>query len=213
MQIYRLILLVGTLGFALMASACNVTTPSQVNTTKMKVKDQMVTETLSTDHVDLAHVAATSRNILRNDNEEVAMTIPYLPGGEIRAGDLGAAYKHAFEAQGVTHLSVALVAITDSQYAGKAVVSYQALVAVQPNDCMRIPGYQGTESLDNFDSYQYGCEMQLELSEMIDDPSDLLGKLNPPDANSRRNGAITDPYQAGTPNQPLQGMSASSIGK
>jgi type IV pilus biogenesis protein CpaD/CtpE len=91
-------------------------------------------------------------------------------------------------------------------------VSYQALVAQQADECGRIPGYQGTESMDNFDSYQYGCETQATLSQMINDPADLLGRQNPPDANSRRNGANIEPYMLGTPNPPLKGMSASTIG-
>lgn len=216
MQAYRLILVVGTLGALLMASACtpDITTPSDINTSGLKVKDQTVTETFNADHVDLKHVAATARKVLRNGNREVSMTIPYLPpGGEARASDLGAAYKDAFAAQGVTHVSVALVAMTDSEEADKAVVSYQALVAQQADDCSRLPGYQGTESMDNFGTYQYGCETQAALSQMIDDPSDLLGKQNAPAANSRRNGANIEPYMLGTANQPMQGMSASSIGK
>lgn len=215
MQTYRLILLVGMLGVLLMASACtpDITTPSDVNISGLKVKDKTVTELYSTDQVDLKHVAATARNVLRNGNKDVTLNIPYLPGGETRARDLGAAYKDAFAAQGVTHVSVALVAMTDSEDAGTAVVSYQALVAQQADGCGRMPGYQGTETMDGFDSYQYGCETQAAFSQMIDDPSDLLGNQNPPEANSRRDGAIIEPYMAGTPNAPLKGMSASSIGQ
>ena len=213
MQAHKLILLAGTLGIALMASACDLTTPSQMNTSKLKIKEHVVTETLSADHVDLARVAATAQNVLRNGDKDVTLTIPYLPGGVAKAGDIGAAYKSAFAAQGVTHFSVALVVMTDRQDAEKAVVSYQSQVAMQSGDCVRIPGYQGTEDMDNYGDYQYGCETQAQLGKMVHDPSDLLGKENPPEADSRRNGAIIDPYQAGTPNQPLKGMSASSIGK
>ena len=213
MQAYKLILLVGTLGISLMVSACDLTTPSEVNTTKLKVQDKMVTEMLSADHVDMAHVSSTARNVIRSGNGDVTMTIPYLPGGVVKAGDLGTAYKSAFAAQGVTHFSIALVAMKDGQDTNNAVVSYQSSVAAQADNCGRIPGYQGTETMDNFDDYKYGCETQAQLGKMVYDPSDLLGKTNPPDANSRRNGAIIDPYQAGTPNQPLKGMSASDIGK
>jgi len=214
MQAYRLILLVGTLSAMLMASACtpDMATPSDMNTSQLKVRDQTVTEIFSTDHVDLRHVAATARNVLRNGNKDVTLTIPYLPGGETRAVDLGTAYKNAFAAQGATHVSVVLVAMTDSADTDKAVASYEALVTVQAEDCGRIPGYQGTESSEGFDSYQYGCETQAAMGQMIEDPSDLLGKQNAPDANSRRNGAIIEPYMLGTPNTQMKGMSASSIG-
>jgi type IV pilus biogenesis protein CpaD/CtpE len=212
MRIHRLIVLGGALGIMLMASACDLTTPSQVNTAKIKVKDKTITEVYSVDHVDLKHVAATARIVLRNGNKEVTMTVPYLPGGGGRAGDLAEAYKAAFAAQGVTHFSAELVAMTDSQDTDKAVVSYETQVAEQPESCSRIPGFAGADSMDDYNDYQYGCETETNLSRMIDDPTDLLGKANPPEANSRRNGPITDPYQSGTPNSPMKGMQASSIG-
>ena len=219
MQAYRLILLVGTLGVALAVSACNdesylnLTTPSQVNTGKMEVKDQMATETLSADHIDQKGVVTVAQHILRNGNEDVTLTIPYLPDGKAQAGYLGAVYQHAFEEQGLTHSSVNMVPVTDSQYAKNVLVSYKTLVASQPKDCGRIPGYQGTETLEGFGDYRYGCEVNATISKMVDDPADLLGKTNPPEANSRRNGAIIDPYQAGTPNQPIKGMQASTVGQ
>jgi len=213
MQAYKLILLLGTMGFGLMVSACDVTTPSDVNVSKLKVKDQIITETIGTNAVDLKRVALISRKVLRNGNGDVTLTIPYTQGGAIRAGDLGTAYKNAFAAQGVTHVTVALVAMADNQDTDHAVVSFRGLVAKQAEDCGRIPGYQGTEDMDNYDGYQYGCETQGDMARMIDDPSDLMGQENAPEANSRRNGAIIEPYTVGTPNQPLKGMSASDVGK
>ena len=213
MQAYKLILLAGALSVTLMISACDPTTPSQVNLSKLHVKDQTVTETYSADHVDLAQVNATADKVLRNGNKDVALTIPYPPGGASAAANMGAAYKRAFAAQGATHVSVALVAMTDSQDADKAVVSHQVLAAVQPGDCGRIPGYQGTDTLDSVEQYQFGCEMQAATGKMIADPSDLLGKAPPSEADSRRNGLIVDPYETAIPNKPIGGMSASSVGK
>ena len=212
MQAYKLILLLGTLGFALTLSACDVTTPSDINTSKLKIKDQIVAETLSASQVDLKSVAAIAPKVLRNGNRELTLTVPYLPGGEAWARDLGEAYGNAFVKQGVRHVSVALLAMTDPQDTKKIVATYQALVAKQAEDCSRIPGYQGPVGMDNYNGYQYGCETQGQLARMIADPTDLLGKKAPSEADSRRNGAIIEPYMAGTPNQPLQGMSASSIG-
>jgi type IV pilus biogenesis protein CpaD/CtpE len=47
---------------------------------------------------------------------------------------------------------------------------------------------------------------------MIADPSDLLGKANPPVADSQRNGILIDNYRQGKPSEPLKGFTASSIG-
>lgn len=213
MQPYKLILLLGTLGFGLMVSACDPTTPSEVNVSKLHVKDQVITDTLSTNAVDLKHVAVISRKVLRNGNGDVTLTIPYAQGGFVKAGDLGAAYKSAFAAKGVTHVTVQYVAMDDNQDTDHAVISFRGLVAKQAEDCGRIPGYQGTEDMDNFDGYQYGCETQANMAQMVADPADLMGQENASEANSRRNGAIIEPYMLGTPNQPIKGISASDVGK
>ena len=213
MQANRLILLAGTVSIALMVSACDISTPSQVLTAKLAIKNEMVTEIFPSDHVDSSHVEVTARKIMRNGNHDVVMTIPYLPGHGAAAANLGAAYKNAFALQGVTHFTVALVVMNGTEDAGLPVVSYHAAVASQQGGCTRIPGYEGSDNMDEADRYRFGCETQAEFGKMVADPADLLGRAPSSEADSRRNGIIIDPYQAGTPNQPLKGMSASSIGK
>lgn len=213
MQTYRLILLMGALGVALATSACDPTTPSEVTATKMQVKDQVITETLSAGHADLTRVPTIAQNILRNgSNVDVTLTVPYISGGYTGAARLGSAYKKAFVKEGVTNFSVALVEMTDSKDTGKAVLSWQGLVASQPDDCGRMPGAgnEGTGNLEDAQGYHYGCETQANIGKMIADPSDLLGKAPNAQADSRRNGTIIEPYEAGKPNQKIGGMSAST---
>jgi pilus biogenesis lipoprotein CpaD len=210
MKTNRLTFLMGAMAIALMVSACDPTTPSEIGTTKIQVKDRVITEMLVTDHVDKTAVQAIAANVLHGgENVDVTLTVPYLPGGYAGAAKLGSAYKKAFSAQGVTHFSVALVQMTDSRDTGKAVVSYQKMAASAPDDCKRLPGYQGSGTLEDAQGYHYGCENQANLSKMIADPSDLLGKEPNITADSQRTGLYVDTYAQAKPTQQLKGMSAS----
>ena len=213
MQAYRLVSLAGILGVSLLLSACNPTTPSQISTGKMRVREQMVTETLDVRHTETGRVNVIAQNILRNGKGAVTLTVPYTPGGEGDARQKAEAYTSAFAKDGVTNISIALVPVTDPHNADKAVIAYQAMVALPAAGCTRIPGYEGTGSLEDVDHYQFGCESQAMMSKMVVDPTDMLGKAGSQDNDSRRSGSIIDPYKAGTPNQPLKGMQASKIGE
>ncbi len=213
MQAYRLVFLAGLLGMALSLSACDVSTPSQIQTGKIRVKEQMVTEALDAGHIDQARVSVISRDILRNGKGEVSLTVPYLSGGEYSAREISTSYQEAFQTQGVRHVSVALVPVTERQYADKAVLAYRAMTAIPASDCTRIPGYQGTDNIEELDRYRIGCETQAATARMVVDPTDMLGKAGTQDRDSRRSGAIIEPYSSGVPNQPLKGMQASKVGQ
>ncbi len=211
MQMNRLILLAGTLGIALMASACNPVTPSRVTTSQIRVRKQMITKTIDADRVDNNSVGVLSEDILQNGNTDVSLTIPYMRGHYAAAVRLGKAYKRAFAAAGVTHFSVAPVVVGDLQDTRHAVLSYQGLVALPPASCTSLPGQNGGVSLPDSESYRYDCMTQTELSKMIADPSDLLGRQPRTQFDSRRNGQMIDPYMKGTQNKPIQGYNASGL--
>lgn len=214
MQVGKLTLI----GLALAVSGCsdstlNMTTPSQLNVEKIQVKEQMLTETLPATRVDKDQVASLAKRILRNGNPEVILTVPYLPGGQSAAQHIGEIYQVELGDNGVKNVAVGTTMVVEAAEADKAVIAYTGLVAAKPADCGRLPGYQGTETMDAYRDYKFGCETQTALSKMADDPADLLGTSRPAQADSRRNGAIIERYQAGTPNEPLQGMQASTVGQ
>mgnify|MGYP003388102039 CR=1 FL=1 len=212
MQVSRLVWMLSVI---LALSACEASTPSQVYTGKIHVKEQMVTETMDARRVDPGRLDIVANNINKNSKGAVTVTVSYLTGDLVRprvAEIQGASYKDALEARGITNVSVVTVPVTDAQYAGKAILAYRALTASTSKDCGRIPGYQGTDNLDAADHYQFGCDMQSAMSKMVADPSDLMGKAGTEDNDSRRAGATVETYASGKPNTPLKGFQASSIG-
>ena len=212
MRAYRLISFAGLLGMMLSLAACDASTPSLVYTGKLRVREQMVVETLAADKLDSARVREISKNILKRGRSDVTITVPYATGGEPAAKKQGDSYKQAFEKQGVTHVSTVLVPVADSRDADEVIVGYEAVEAVSGNGCNRIPGYQGAENIEAVDQYRLGCETQAVLAKMVADPTDLLGKSSTHDGDSRRSSALMDPYMSGTANKPLEGMKASDIG-
>ncbi|MFH1158896.1 MAG: CpaD family pilus assembly lipoprotein [Pseudomonadota bacterium] len=215
MRAYRLVSLAGILGAALVLSACDASLPSQVQTGKVRLREQIVTEVLDSSRVDPARVNVLADHVKRNGRGAVTLTVSWLSGDARRAHVAerqGDAYKKAFEKRGVSGVHVATVPVADERYVNKVVVAYQALVALPSGDCGRITGYQGADNLEAIDQYKFGCETQMAVSRMIVDPSDLMGKAGAQDNDSRRAGASVEAYKAGTPNTPMQGFQASSIG-
>lgn len=212
MQKCRQILLGGALAMMFMTSGCDMTTPSQVSINKIRVRDKTFTQTLNADHVDKLQVASAAQDILHSGSSDAALLMPYAEGGESKAWRIGNAYKKAFEARGITHLTLNVVPMEKGQPVKEAVLSYEGLTALAPADCERMLGYQGGDTLQNADAYRYGCETEANLSKMVANPSDLLGTAPHAKGDSKRNGAIIDSYMTGKPNQQLKGMTASTIG-
>jgi type IV pilus biogenesis protein CpaD/CtpE len=215
MRAYRLVSLAAALVTVLALSACDVSTPSQVTTEQIRLKDKMVTEVLDARHVDAARINVIADEFMHKAKGGMTLTVSYL-FGDFSAMDAAQkqadVFKKSFEKRGVPNVSVVIVPMAEQQYADKVVVTYKALLALPPKNCRRIPGYEGSETLAEVDEYQYGCEMKTAMSRMIADPSDLNGKAGSQDNDSRRDGATVETYRSGKPNDAMKGYQASKIG-
>lgn len=201
----------------LLLSGCDVTTPSQIKTGKIELRQGMVTQSIDVRSVDRGVIAALADDYLANGDGPMRMTIAY-PAGHMRQQQeiekKGAAYREAFARKDVKDLRIDFVPVEDIEYAGMAVVSYSALKAHAPSGCGRIPGYDGSETLEQVDDYDMGCETRRALSQMISNPKDLLGVPGSGTTTARRQGAVVETYQDGTPNDKfIENMFASDIGQ
>jgi pilus biogenesis lipoprotein CpaD len=196
-------------------AACDVTAPSQVTTGKIRLSTQTKNIVLPAQAVDKAQVENIAADYARTGKGKVTVLVSYLDGNpvnEIKARQRGNAYKNALQRSGLSTVEVNTVSVATPPDAGQAIISYHALTASAPKNCDRITGYQGGDTLDNMKKYPIGCETKSILSQMIADPSDLMGKAGTEKDDSRRAGATVETYKTGTPNQPLKGMQASTIG-
>jgi type IV pilus biogenesis protein CpaD/CtpE len=196
---------------AVLLSACDVTTPSQVHTGEIQVKDVMKTATVDPAHVDVESVEIISKDYSMNGSGPMRLVIPFQPGSpleKITAQAEGARYQRAFAAKGVKDFRVSYTATVEPK--AMAVISYMALAAEPPRNCHHISAYYGAVPMKDIDGmHDIGCEIKSAQAQMVARPADLLGTPGVPQDDARRQGTVVERYKAGVPNTELGGLSAS----
>jgi type IV pilus biogenesis protein CpaD/CtpE len=103
--------------------------------------------------------------------------------------------------------------VKDAGQTRRGVLTYMAETAVPPRDCAPMLGYNGTDNRAALEDYKFGCESKTALSRMVVQPSDLMGHAGTAQNESRREGAVTENYKSGKPNEPLKNAyTASTVG-
>ncbi|MDE1153530.1 MAG: CpaD family pilus assembly lipoprotein [Micavibrio sp.] len=191
-----------------------MSTPSQVKVQQMQVVDGMKTLELPAAALNATRVNVVADDYLRNGKGAFRMVVPYVGGdplSKVTAEREAADYKKAFAKRGldVSSIDYAGVGMEDT---GAIVVSYMSTMAQAPADCKQLTGSHGAATLEEGRKYKMGCELQTAMSQMIAHPEDLMGNAGTPDSDSRRQGAITEHFNSGVTNAPLNGLNASSTG-
>lgn len=202
-------------GLILALSACDTSTPSQLNLNKMRLTEKTYAETMDAKTVDLAYVQRVANHYNRNGIGDITLNISYDmndPNAKALADKRVADYKKAFEREGTHHIGAVTVPIMDKKYANQLVVTYTASVALAPHGCMEMPGMRGAESSDDVNTYMMGCQNLATQARMIAHPPDLLGRAKSQDGDTTRYAPMINNYKTGTPNQRLEGYQASGIG-
>ena len=128
-----------------------------------------------------------------------------------KAASLASEYRRILTEMGVDEVSVDTVAVADRAIAGRVVVSYKEMQAREPENCARLSGLFGAESIHEGKNYQMGCENMRYVSRMVSDPTDLLGKSSTWDADASRAGNIVEQYRTGEPFDNLDVTNASDV--
>ena len=196
----------------LLVAGCDITTPSQVQMQKIQIKESMKTEVMDAYRVDENRLSVLAASWQRNGEGPLNLLMTYTDGKKPEIERQARKYKKALIQNGVKPVSVDLIEVADMKQHGRVIVSYRSVHAQAPEHCQNLPGYHGAETLANANSYKFGCESQMAISKMIADPKDLMGRGGTPDGDSRRLGTIIEGHMSGTPNEAMEGISASTIG-
>lgn len=203
----------GALAGLLFVGGCDVTTPSRVNMTHVRVQEIYKTETFRLAKVDQGKMDDLVRFYKKDGSGPVRIVATYMEeslksGGSALAE--GKKIQKMLQDRGVTNTLVDTVGVKDTGQSGQAVISFKALKALPPAQCGSITGKDGGETLAEDDAYMLGCESQTALSQMIANPEDLLGRDGTGKGDARRQGGVTEPYKQGTPNELFYGAAAAS---
>ncbi len=197
-------------------AACDMSTPSNMNVSKISVKESFVTKTFDAYNFDEAEANRIAKDYMNNSRGSMTITVSYLADkndtNKVTARKNAKVFKSNFFKLGVENVSITVVPVTERKHAEKLVVSYKTLVASAPKECSSIIGLDGAETMFNADEYQFGCHTKTAISKMIVDPADLLGKSGSVDAESRRMGVTVERFKSGEANKPIKGFNASDIG-
>ncbi len=198
----------------LLLAACDVTTPSQMETGEIQVKDVMKTVTVDPVRIDPDQVEVVSGDYFRNGSGPVRLVVPFAPGNplnKVAAEAQGQNYAKAYAKLGIKDFRVSYTATVNP--AAMGVISYMALAAEPPRHCHHIAGFEGTQTLaENMTDQNMACEMKMQEAQMIARPADLLGVDGLPEDDAKRQGTLVDKYRAGVPNPALSGLSSSKGG-
>lgn len=203
----------GVLAGMMLISACDVTTPSQLNVTRIQVQDDFRVETFALAKPDPAKLDDLARAYKEDGHGAMSVLAAYRSGdmqAKARADKGGKKLMKMLAARGVAKPGFELVPVEDSSKCGTAVVSFPVLAAVPPPGCRDITGTRGGESMADDEGYMIGCANQTALSRMIADPKDLLGRDELAKGDARRQGGVVESYKAGTPNELFYNTSSAS---
>ncbi len=112
---------------------------------------------------------------------------------------------------GVSNVKTEIMPVKDVGNHSKTLVSFDKFSAHAPSGCKTtMPGLEntGTDWKAN-QSYQYGCSVETAIARQIARPKDLVGRKGFESADDgRRATNIVEQYRYGTPNEALEGESA-----
>lgn len=201
---------------ALAVAGCDITTPSQLRTGNIRLQQDVTTVTLAADDVDENRMRLLADDYRMTARGPMSVTIAYKQTDAldktVQQGR-GEKIKRLLAANGLRDVSVDYVGVDDSALQGRTVITYKALQAKPPEDCTRMTGYQGAETLDALEKYQMGCESKTAMGRMIADPNDLSGVAGDLGATSRSAGTLLETYQSGKPAERFYPLSTASTVK
>ncbi len=216
MQMSRLSTYCGMILSVLLLTGCDMTTPSQLETAQIRLGEEIKTVRIDPTQFDAATVDSIARDHSLNGRGPVAVVVPYRSGSpmdEMDAKRQGKIWVQALQRKGIKNVTADYVGVEDKRLLNTAVISYPALSALPPEGCRRLTGYNGADSLEDVHGYRIGCETNTAFSKMIVDPQDLMGRASGSgQSEARRQGGLVEGHMSGTPNERIQGGTASAIG-
>ncbi len=202
------------LGIVLGLGACTMTTPSQYEVDRLSIQEGYMTSTIVRDQINNAYWGKIADDYMRNSSGPVNIYVSYpagVAGENVKADRLVRQYQAALVGKGIEDVNTAIVPIDNMDLSEQVIVSFKSMRAELPEDCPKLTGSYGSESLYDMRDYKLGCENMRYTAKMVSDPTDLLGKSITRDADSRRAGSVVERYRTGEEFEQLESSAASEV--
>jgi len=194
---------------ACFTAACTQTTPSMMNTTPLTVMEETMIDQVAYSDLTPATLDAIAAHYNKNGNSAVELTMTYDPSnksfGKHSAGQALQKMKMGLDKRGVKMVNTDVMAVKDTN--PTVIISYDVVTAQAPADCDETPGLYTNKTGRFVGDYKFGCGVETMFAKQIAHPADLLGNDGLGGENSaRRATGVAEPYLAGVPRQPLEGV-------
>ena len=194
-------------------SACTMYQEGNLNSNRVRVEQDKFFEDLPAADVDEAYIRGLGRYYTRHGDGPVALSVVYDSGSSsntaMKASHILSRLIKDFRVQGMTELDANILPVRDLGDEARVIVSFTSYTAMAPKDCGVLAGFNDTK-IDTDPNYKMGCTVETVFARQISRPKDLIGQAQTdPTSEGRRVSNSVEIYRSGTPNQPLEGESAS----
>lgn len=198
-------------------SACEFNEPTQVNTSRVELREESFSKVYKKGEVEEGEIKMIAHHYYRYGAGDMNLTVTYNPRSKtntaMEATREGAKIANALRINGVKNVAVDVLPVS-GQKSSDVLVSYPMMVAQAPSGCDDMPGWKDGPMVDHKETakYRYGCTIEKQLAKQISRPRDLMGRsgyTTSTDGRRQQNVLSQGGYYSGTPNEPLDGETAS----
>lgn len=195
-------------------AGCSLSSPDHFSPSRMQVQEEKFSESVSVSQFDESKVAELAAHFAKHGEGPVELTVTYDPASRkataMHARNEAERIAYLLRKNGVEQVKADILPVVDSGDEMKAMFSYTFYSALPPADCEMMPGVTG-RAIEAQEDYRLGCTVDTLFARQIARPKDLNGQEMAADSvtDGRRASNIVDRYRTGTPNETLEGESAS----
>lgn len=194
---------------------CTQNTKSAMNTSPVEIKKQTVMEQIPVGQITDGVLSALANDYSRLGAGPLELTMAFDPKSKtftaMSALNKLKEIKMKLARKGVKAVVTETLAIDNAKPA--LMISFDSVHAQAPSDCDVLPSITQNQTTRFLGEYKFGCSIETMLSKQIARPADLEGVDGLGDTGSgRRETNVIEPYAAGVPREPLEGIGRSDLG-
>lgn len=209
----KYILNAGMAFLSLSLVGCNLSEPTTLNDSQIRVQEEMLMRDVALSDVDESFIGSLARHYTKHGGGAMDLIVTYDPKS-YRNTAMGATNKisdivSALRDRGVVNVNASIMPINAQGDLPRLLIAYNSFTAHAPKGCEEMmPGMNG-RPVGGGAEYKLGCSIDTLMARQVAKPQHLLGRGATGAATDGRSAAnIVDLYRMGAENKELGGESA-----